>query len=115
MPTNDEIRARLNARTDPRYMTFCEIGDGWLPIVDELDTAIAALYPDYVIHQIKEKFGGLRYYCDVEYDEQVRPLIRQAEIRADATCEICGQPASLDESKYWFKTLCPTHKKERLE
>ncbi len=35
---------------------------GWYPLLVELDEQLQALLPVYVIHQIKEKFGGLRYY-----------------------------------------------------
>lgn len=35
---------------------------GWYSLIVELDEQLRALLPNYVIHQIKEKFGGLRYY-----------------------------------------------------
>ncbi|OBB81462.1 hypothetical protein A5760_16365 [Mycobacterium colombiense] len=35
---------------------------GWYPIVANLDERLAAIDPDYVVHQVKEKFGALRYY-----------------------------------------------------
>lgn len=35
---------------------------GWYPLLVELDTEIAALLPEYEIHQMKEKFGTLRFY-----------------------------------------------------
>lgn len=28
-----------------------------------LNDRLAAIDPDYVVHQVKEKFGALRYYC----------------------------------------------------
>ncbi|MGH2879027.1 MAG: hypothetical protein ACRDK4_05395 [Solirubrobacteraceae bacterium] len=37
---------------------------GWYPLLVELDEQLRALLPDYVIHQVKEKFGGLRYYWE---------------------------------------------------
>ena len=36
---------------------------GWYQIVAILDERLAAIDPDYVVHQVKEKFGTLRYYC----------------------------------------------------
>lgn len=41
-----------------------DIPESWYPLVTELDAALALLSPDYVVHQVKEKFGGLRYYID---------------------------------------------------
>lgn len=35
---------------------------GWYPLLVELDLEIAALLPEYEIHQMKEKFGTLRFY-----------------------------------------------------
>lgn len=37
---------------------------GWYPLVVELDEKVRALLPSYVILQIKEKYGGLRYYWE---------------------------------------------------
>ena len=40
-------------------------GAGWYPLLVELDRAIAALAPDYEVHQVKEKGGSLRYSWDL--------------------------------------------------
>lgn len=37
---------------------------GWYPLLVELDEQLRAVLPNYVLHQVKEKFGGLRYYWD---------------------------------------------------
>lgn len=34
----------------------------WYPNIIELDMKLSRLHPDYTILQIKEKFGGLRFY-----------------------------------------------------
>jgi hypothetical protein len=36
----------------------------WYPLLVELDEQLGALLPNYVLHQVKEKFGGLRYYWE---------------------------------------------------
>jgi hypothetical protein len=36
---------------------------GWYPIVVGVDQRLSAIDPEYVVHQVKEKFGTLRYYC----------------------------------------------------
>ncbi|MDR0849348.1 MAG: hypothetical protein LBN10_10010 [Propionibacteriaceae bacterium] len=38
---------------------------GWYPLITKLDADLAALAPDYVVHQVKEKFGTLRYYAEL--------------------------------------------------
>lgn len=35
---------------------------GWYPLLIDLDRQIAALLPEYEIHQVKEKYGTLRFY-----------------------------------------------------
>lgn len=35
---------------------------GWYPIICRLDREIASIIPEYQINQVKEKFGGLRFY-----------------------------------------------------
>ena len=38
-------------------------GKGWYPIIVRLDAEISKLVPGYEIHQVKEKYGTLRFYC----------------------------------------------------
>jgi hypothetical protein len=35
---------------------------GWYPLLVELDEQMRTLLPNYELHQVKEKYGGLRYY-----------------------------------------------------
>jgi hypothetical protein len=37
---------------------------GWYPLLVELDEQLGALLPNYELNQVKEKFGGLRYYWE---------------------------------------------------
>jgi hypothetical protein len=50
---------------------------GWYPLIVELDEQLRALLPDYIIHQVKEKFGGLRFDWgpgeDIDDPEDPRP------------------------------------------
>lgn len=64
-----------------------------------------------VVAQIKEKFGGLRFYYDGG-DEQVSGMVRMAEAWAGAVCEECGKPGKSRNSG-WVKTLCDEHEAER--
>lgn len=83
-------------------------GSGWTPIIDRLHRELIALEPEYELHQIKEKFGTLRFYG--EYREDVREvckaLVRSAEIESSRTCERCGAPGSLRTERRWHLTLC---------
>lgn len=63
---------------------------------DETHQTIAA--------QVKEKFGGLRFYAD-NADDFVRGLIAMAETMSYATCELCGNSGS-KRGGGWIRTLC---------
>ena len=65
------------------------------------------------IQQIKEKFGGLRFYYDGGNDE-ISGMVRMAEAWADRTCEVCGNKGK-HRSGGWIRTLCDVHEAERQE
>jgi hypothetical protein len=58
---------------------------GWYPMIARLDDDISTLLPHYEVHQVKEKFGGLRYYwslpgrpfpcCDQFRQSNPRPTV----------------------------------------
>lgn len=85
---------------------------GWYPIVATLDERLAAIDPDYVVHQVKEKFGTLRYYCAPSDDSSTElrntfsEIIGEAERKSAITCERCGEPGVLHRRSHWRKTLC---------
>lgn len=86
---------------------------GWYPIIIELDEAMAAIDPDYELHQVKEKLGGLRYYFRAsesitEADRQrMDELVDEAEERCESACELCGEPGVRHATPHgWLKTLC---------
>jgi hypothetical protein len=55
--------------------------------------------------QVKEKFGGLRFYV-AGADNEVFGMIDMAEMMSYVTCEHCGNPGSLHQRGTWLKTLC---------
>ena len=54
--------------------------------------------------QVKEKFGGLRFYVD-NCDDYVRGVIAMAESMSYRTCEDCGNKGHR-RSGGWIRTLC---------
>jgi hypothetical protein len=92
---------------------WISVDAGWYPLVIATNHRLAELDAEYVLHQIKEKFGTLRYYCAPSGDDPNPDLldaldeITAAAERASAiTCERCGQPGMLQRTRYWAKTLC---------
>ena len=98
-------------------------GEGWWPILEKLCSNIQShldwknkqseVVPQVTVAQIKEKFGGLRFYYDGG-DEHVNGMVRMAESWADASCEECGSPGKRRDGG-WIKTLCDHHEAERQQ
>ncbi len=95
-----------------------EHGAGWIGLVTTLHFRLRFLVGDYIIFQMKEKFGALRYYCDAEgtipeglpdtvyLRETVRRLIEDAEHASAKICERCGHAGTLTSRKGWYSTRC---------
>lgn len=91
-------------------------GSGWNALVLELDRKLSELDPSYVVHQAKEKFGGLRYYAELSQNpldenttEEFRRLIQQAEYESYSICETCGDSGSRRNSRGYIHTACDAH------
>ena len=109
-----------------------ECGDGWFSIIDnacgiiqhDIDWNNATgkfshfkprepLKNQFVAIQVKEKFGGLRFYYSGGSDF-TNGVINMAEAMSYITCEFCGQKGS-QRNEGWIITLCDQHFQERQE
>jgi len=63
-----------------------------------------------VAMQVKEKFGGLRFYVDRASEENYN-YINFAECLSHQTCEECGAPGQT-YTLGWHRTLCDKHADE---
>lgn len=87
-------------------------GDGWFQILwrlcEDLEPLVAELEKQtgsrFEVVQVKEKFGGLRFYAHGTNDA-VRQRIKAAGLESTKTCELCGQPGQLFESP-WLGVRC---------
>lgn len=81
-------------------------GNGWYDILDELCAVLEE--NGIVAAQIKEKFGGLRFYTGGVPSEKwdiVEAAIRKAESASYKTCENCGKPGEL-RGGGWARVKC---------
>ena len=79
---------------------------GWVPILDELCDKLEAAGWDKTIFQIKEKFGGLRFYIG-EGTEEIFALITEAESKSFSTCQNCGKEGGQrTKNSGWAVTEC---------
>lgn len=116
-----------------RYGGFA-IGEGWYHIIEELmleidhytkwrrnmraddlkkiraknkDITLTPKVEWIQIEQIKEKFGGLRFYYQGG-DDEISGMVIMAERWANNTCETCGNKGER-RSGGWIRTLCDFH------
>jgi len=106
----------MRARTDDGFeIERRNVGEGWQAIVERLHGDLLALDPDCQVAQIKEKFGGLRYYINIsegvedETQRKMYALTYEAEADSMSTCEVCGQPGRPSTARFWIKTVCSDH------
>lgn len=101
----------------PLYWGF-EHGPGWGPLIRTLCADINTLISDYpdveiAVVQVKEKFGALRFYCQLaencpeDLRLKIRALIDAASAESLKTCETCAKPSGLDKSRAYIVTRCP--------
>lgn len=89
-----------------------DIGDGWFRIVDDLCAALMIIakregVEPLVATQVKEKFGGLRFYVQRATDA-MHEAINNAENESYRTCEECGKPGVIREGG-WVLVRCDEH------
>lgn len=111
--THAEAIETILRRVPDGWGRWISVDAGWYPLVIATDRRLAELDADYVVHQIKEKFGTLRYYywpssedASPELLDAMDAIIDDAERASAITCERCGRPGVLQRTRYWAKTLC---------
>lgn len=86
-----------------------ECGSGWYGLIDRLCKRITELDPEgncYAV-QVKEKFGGLRFYISGGTDD-IYDVLEAAEEESYKICEDCGEPGTAKSLNNWISTLCDT-------
>jgi len=108
----------------PKPLTYgLEIKPGWYNLVWDLTETIDRYLKNndkkatVILDQVKEKFGGLRYYYHLEGEpkkdtfKMIWGMNWLAESQSFNICQECGLRGELDKNERWYKTLCPKHKK----
>lgn len=101
---------------DMRENLMCfgfECADGWAGLIRKACRSIQAildadpsLKPGFRAVQVKEKFGGLRFYVDGG-TYALDAILDAAEEESLRTCEACGAVGKTLSRGGWYKTLCP--------
>lgn len=97
-----------------------DVDDGWFKLIKQLSNDITEISDTIEAVQVKEKFGGLRFYYDgfltTDTDiDKIRKVVHDAEHKSYSICEKCGKKGKLREDLVWVKTLCDVHYKKVLD
>ncbi len=104
-PKHWEILSKLHPRI---YDEIPSTGDGWHWLLCMIAEWISegGLPPRYNTTQVKEKFGGLRFYH--QGTPSTLRIARAVEQMSYGVCETCGAPGRLRKGG-WARTLCDDH------
>jgi hypothetical protein len=88
--------------------------DGWYDLIHKLCEDIMAANPaeSLKVAQVKEKFGGLRFYTCGPCLSEVLELVSATEAESFSVCEVCGSKEEVTSEGSWIRSLC---KKCRIE
>jgi len=111
----------LNPHMSDHAKRASYIREGWYPLVIDLYNKLEAMYPDFVISLVKEKFGKLRVYLEFYPQEShlqkvVHVLIHKAEEKSGTICDVCGEAGEIIAiRKILIATRCDKHLTEGTE
>lgn len=104
---------------NPGMVNWYGVPNGWLPVIDKLCGAMQNYIdnttrytkegpkkPEQVTCvQMKEKFGGLRFYTN-GHDDVIEGMISMAEYLCNNTCDECGSEEDLGITSGWISVKC---------
>ena len=104
----------MNQQERDEYISHDWTGPGWKQLILDCDREMSEINPDYTILQIKEKFGGLRYY--VEGHSDLFDIEEKYERLSFQICEECGSKLEVTTNRSngfsWIKTYCKECRKK---
>jgi len=81
--------------------------DSWWPAIEKCDRLLKVVLPSYAITQIKDKFGGLRYYADFDspgpHRREMELSSAEINLREIASAIISKAEKEVDTIEYWRK------------
>lgn len=110
-----EIKDILS-RFQTSFPAIIDCDDGWSKLIVDCHRELRSVDHDYTIAQIKEKFGGLRYYfasSDPSLYKQMGQIVAKYEKESFRICEVCGKSGTTENIGGLIKTLCRNDKKIR--
>lgn len=91
---------------------YVDVGIGWLGLVRAFVSEALPHDPSLAVHEIKEKWGSMRIWCDTPVLE-ARLAKGKSEIKSGMTCEVCGKEGEIRRPPTgrwsWWRCLCYEH------
>lgn len=118
----DDLRIRLVKDFPSLYSKgfYFECDDGWHDLLYRMSSQINEYLKNvkeedwsldtdvqkepFKVDQVKEKFGGLRFYVSKTTDE-IRNIIDAGERESYRICELCGAPGKIRRES-WIRVKC---------
>ena len=113
----ESIGGLVNGYYPDRQITnphFFACDSGWNLLIKNLIEDLIQLGWNKQTCQVKEKFGGLRFYINSGSNE-IHDRIAKAENDSYNICEKCGEEGKLRNDIGWYLTLCENHYNEKKE
>jgi hypothetical protein len=82
------------------------VGPGWSKIIEDLVIELIENGWNRQVQQIKEKFGSLRFYIELEENDKLIPIIWRYESKSYNTCEQCGDYGEIKRIGHLLKCFC---------
>jgi hypothetical protein len=118
-PANSaEVVARLRRHSRAGDFEVAWVGEGWRSLVEECHERLVAVFPEYELLAIKQKYGVLSYQAfprpwvdgercwSADEGAAVDAITDEFSVRSEAVCEWCGAVARLRDWRTVELTLC---------
>jgi hypothetical protein len=116
----EDIKDILN-RIPVGWGKWISCGPGWYKLLADTNRKMKLMCPTYEIHQVKEKFGTLRFYWGIPFEDAaweeldddtanivydiMGDIAGHAENQSAYICESCGKYGKIRDGG-WVRTLC---------
>jgi hypothetical protein len=93
-----------------QYKKCFPVERGWKKLVLKLVDDLIKIDKNIEVLQVKEKFGGLRFYIGAGINKEAYDLINKAEEESYKICEDCGETRNVTTESIkgigYIRTLC---------
>lgn len=106
--TREEKIAEIRTRINKDWFAGFDLPEGWVDLVYRCHCELLEEAPDYKLTQVKEKFGGLRFYYEgAPKDSNARDIVSFYERMSYRVCDKCGTTKDVSTGGGgWVRSLC---------